>query len=109
VATTFDGYPMAQQGRAGEALTGRLHLLLRRALVAVVLITFVAPLVARLRAPVRAARVLRGDVPVLRELHRPVAGSPLKTLAAMMLGFLLAAVGMDTVTGQLRLTFGSTR
>src|SRR3712207_7435134 len=34
-------------------------------------------------------------------------GSPLKTLAAMMLGFLLAAVGMDTVTGQLRMTFGS--
>ena len=26
----------------------------------------------------------------------------------MMLGFALAAVGMDTVTGQLRLTFGST-
>ena len=25
----------------------------------------------------------------------------------MMLGFALAAVGMDTVTGQLRLTFGS--
>ena len=33
-------------------------------------------------------------------------GSPWKTLTAMMLGFALAAVGMDTVTGQLRLTFG---
>ena len=33
-------------------------------------------------------------------------GSPFKTLASMMLGFALAAVGMDTVTGQLRLTFG---
>jgi putative tricarboxylic transport membrane protein len=31
---------------------------------------------------------------------------PMKTLAAMMLGFALAAVGMDTVTGQLRMTFG---
>ena len=30
----------------------------------------------------------------------------MKTLAAMMLGFALAAVGMDTVTGQLRMTFG---
>ena len=35
-------------------------------------------------------------------------GSPFKTLAAMMLGFALAAVGMDTVTGQLRLIFGFT-
>ena len=33
-------------------------------------------------------------------------GSPFKILASMMLGFALAAVGMDTVTGQLRLTFG---
>ena len=30
----------------------------------------------------------------------------MKTIAAMMLGFALAAVGMDTVTGQLRMTFG---
>jgi len=34
--------------------------------------------------------------------------APTKTLAAMMLGFALAAVGLDTVTGQLRMTFGST-
>ena len=33
-------------------------------------------------------------------------GSPFKTIASMMLGFALAAVGMDTITGQLRLTFG---
>src|SRR5215207_3702336 len=31
---------------------------------------------------------------------------PFKTLAAMMIGFALAAVGLDSVTGQLRLTFG---
>ena len=30
----------------------------------------------------------------------------MKTIASMMLGFALAAVGLDTVTGQLRLTFG---
>jgi putative tricarboxylic transport membrane protein len=32
---------------------------------------------------------------------------PAKTLASMMLGFALAAVGLDTVTGQLRMTFGT--
>jgi putative tricarboxylic transport membrane protein len=35
-------------------------------------------------------------------------GSPFKILASMCIGFALAAVGMDTVTGQLRLTFGFT-
>ena len=33
-------------------------------------------------------------------------GHTWKTLAAMFLGFALAAIGMDNVTGQLRLTFG---
>jgi putative tricarboxylic transport membrane protein len=31
---------------------------------------------------------------------------PFKTIASMMIGFALAAVGLDSVTGQLRLTFG---
>jgi putative tricarboxylic transport membrane protein len=33
---------------------------------------------------------------------------PAKTIVAMMMGFALAAVGLDSVTGQLRLTFGFT-
>jgi putative tricarboxylic transport membrane protein len=33
-------------------------------------------------------------------------GAPWKTLTVMVLGFALAAVGTDSVTGQLRLTFG---
>ena len=32
-------------------------------------------------------------------------GSPFKTLASMCLGFALAAVGLDTVTGTLRMTY----
>ena len=33
-------------------------------------------------------------------------GSPFKILISMALGFALASVGLDTVTGRLRLTFG---
>jgi TctA family transporter len=40
VATTFDGYPMARQGRAGEALTAAFSSALLGALVGVLLITF---------------------------------------------------------------------
>src|SRR6266487_5711667 len=47
VATTFDGYPMAQRGRAGEALTAAFTSSFVGALVAVLLITFLAPLVAK--------------------------------------------------------------
>src|SRR6187551_1169791 len=47
VATTFDGHPMAQQGRADEALTAAFTSSFVGALVAVILITFLAPLVAK--------------------------------------------------------------
>src|SRR3954471_8548592 len=47
VATTFDGYPMAQQGHAGRALTAAFTSSFIGALVAVLLITFLSPIVAR--------------------------------------------------------------
>src|SRR3954466_95952 len=45
VATTFDGYPMAQQGRAGEALTAAFTSSFVGALFAVIMITFLAPMI----------------------------------------------------------------
>ena len=55
VATTFDGHPMAQQGKAGEALTAAFTSSFVGALFAVIMITLVAPLVAHVRPAVRAA------------------------------------------------------
>ena len=46
VATTFDGYPMAQQGRAAEALTAAFTSSFVGSLCAVMLITFLAPSIA---------------------------------------------------------------
>ena len=46
VATTFDGYPMAQQGRAAEALTAAFTSSFIGSLVAVLLITFLAPMIS---------------------------------------------------------------
>src|SRR6202521_1920555 len=46
VATTFDGYPMAQQGKAGEALTAAFTSSFVGALFAVIVITFLAPGIA---------------------------------------------------------------
>ena len=46
VATTFDGYPMAQKGQAAEALTAAFTSSFIGSLVAVLLITFLAPRIA---------------------------------------------------------------
>ena len=108
VATTFDGYPMAQQGRAGEALTAAFTSSFVGALVAVLMITFTAPLVAKFALRFGPPEYFAVYLLTFCSFVGMSKGSPFKTIAAMMLGFALAAVGLDTVTGQLRMTFGFT-
>jgi putative tricarboxylic transport membrane protein len=106
VATTFDGYPMAQQGRAGAALTTAFTSSFIGAFVAVVMITFLAPLVARFALKFGPPEYFAVYLLTFCSFVGMGKGSPFKILASMAIGFSLAAVGMDTVTGQLRLTFG---
>ncbi len=108
VATTFDGYPMAQQGRAGEALTAAFTSSFVGAFFAVLMITFLAPLVAKFALEFGPPEFFSVYLLTFCSFVGMGKGSPAKILASMMLGFMLAAVGMDTVTGQLRLTFGFT-
>ena len=106
VATTFDGYPMAQQGRAGEAMTAAFTSSFVGAFVAVLVITFLAPLVAKFALKFGPAEYFAVQFLTFCSFIGMSREPPAKTIAAMMLGFALAAVGLDTVTGQLRMTFG---
>ena len=105
VATTFDGYPLAQQGRAGEALTCSFTGSFFGAFFSVMLITFLAPLVAKF--------ALKFGPPEFFAVYFLTFASfigtgkdPFKTMIALMIGFGLAQIGMDSVSGSLRLTFG---
>src|SRR6187455_531293 len=108
VATTFDGHPMAQQGRAGEALTAAFTSSFVGALFAVIMITLVAPLVAKFALQFGPAEKFAVFFLAFCSFIGMGKEPPFKTVAAMMIGFALAAVGLDSVTGQLRLTFGFT-
>ncbi len=105
VATTFDGYPMAQQGKAAQALTAAFTASFVGALAAVLVITFLAPVLARFALKFGPAEFFAVQMLTFCSFVGLSKEPPAKTLAAMMLGFSLAAVGMDTVTGQLRMTF----
>ena len=106
VATTFDGYPMAQAGRAGEALTAAFTSSFVGAFFAVVLITFLAPWLAKFALEFGPAEFFAVQLLTFCSFVGMSKEPPARTIAAMMLGFALAAVGMDTVTGQLRMTYG---
>jgi putative tricarboxylic transport membrane protein len=106
VATTFDGYPMAQQGKAAQALTAAFTSSFVGALFAVLLITFLAPLLAKFALKFGPAEFFAVQLLTFCSFIGMSKEPAAKTLASMMLGFALAAVGMDTVTGQLRMTYG---
>jgi putative tricarboxylic transport membrane protein len=108
VATTFDGYPLAQQGRAGSALTAAFTSSFVGALVAVIVITFLSPIVASFALEFGPPEFFAVYLLTFCAFVGMSKEPPFKTIASMMLGFALAAVGTDPVTGALRLTFGST-
>jgi putative tricarboxylic transport membrane protein len=108
VATTFDGFPLAQKGRAGHALAAAFTSSFVGALVAVILITFLSPVVAKFALKFGPPEFFSVYLLTFCAFIGMSKGNPMKTVVAMMMGFALAAVGQDTVTGALRLTFGYT-
>ena len=107
VATTFDGHPMAQQGKAAQALTAAFTSSFVGALFAVLMVTFLAPLVAKFALKFGPPEFFAVQLLTFCSFIGMSKEPPIKTLLAMMLGFALAAVGLDSVTGTLRMTFGS--
>ncbi len=106
VATTFDGYPMARNGRAAEALSTAFLSAGFGAMVGVMVVTLIANAIADFALKFGPAEFFA--VYLLTFCSYLVSGgSPLKTLASLCIGLILAAVGMDTVSGEVRLTFGS--
>ena len=105
VATTFDGYPMARNGRATEALTYAFLSAGFGALVGVLVITvlsgFVTSFALRFGPPEYFAVYLLAFASFIAF----GGGAPLKTLVSICLGFGFGMVGMDTVSGSMRLTF----
>lgn len=107
VATTFDGHPMAQQGKADQALTAAFTSSFVGAFLAVLVLTFLAPIVAEFALEFGPAELFAVQLLTFCSFVGMGREAPFKVLASMMLGFSLAAVGMDSVTGTLRMTFGT--
>jgi putative tricarboxylic transport membrane protein len=108
VATTFDGYPLARQGQGGQALTGAFTSSFVGAFFSIVLITLFAPLLADVALRFGPPEIFSIQFLTFCAFVGLGGGNPLKTLVSITIGFILAAVGFDIVTGQLRMTFGIT-
>lgn len=106
VVTTFDGYQMAQQGRAGPALGIAAIGSFIGGTVSVVGLTLFAPLLAafavRFGPPEYTALTVLGILLVTYLGTKSFA----KSLVMACLGLLLASIGQDPVAGTQRFAFG---
>ena len=106
VATTFDGYPMARDGRPTTALATAFGSAAFGALVGVVLITFLAAWVAEVALRFGPAEYFAVYFLAFASFIGMGGSAPSKTLVSLAIGFSLAAIGIDTVSGSVRLTMG---
>ena len=106
VATTFDGYPMARKGESTRALTLAFMSAGVGALVGVIVITLLAGWASNFALQFGAPEYFAVYFLAFAAFIGMGSASPPKTLVSLATGLLLATVGMDTVTGEIRLTFG---
>ncbi|MDK3257068.1 tripartite tricarboxylate transporter permease [Blastococcus capsensis] len=106
VVTTFDGYQMAKQGRAGPALGIAAVGSFIGGTVAVIGLTLLAPPLADLAVEFGSQEYVA--LTALGILLVTYLGTrhPVKSLCMAALGLLLATIGQDDITGTTRFTFG---
>src|SRR5437879_6064156 len=106
VATTVDGYPMARDGRPTTALATAFGSAAFGALVGVMLITFLASWVAQVALAFGPPEYFAVYFLAFASFVGMGGTAPVKTVVSLAIGFAIAAIGIDTVSGSVRLTMG---
>lgn len=107
LVSIFDGYPMAQKGRAGAALGISAFASFIAGITATVAITVVGPAfttVALAFGPVEKTAIVVLGLVLAANIGE---GSRIRAWTMVALGLLLSTVGVDLIAGEERFTFGS--
>jgi len=107
VATSFDGYPLAQSGQAGKALAVAAYASFTGGTIGAIALLLAAPLLAQValsfQSPDYFALMLLGLTAITAMAGR---GQMLQALLMTLLGLMLGTVGADATSGLPRFTFG---
>jgi putative tricarboxylic transport membrane protein len=107
LATTFDGYPMAKQGRAGPALVLAAVASFVAGTVGAIFISIFAPVVASMASNFGPSELFLVVMAGLLTLVVIIGRNRLLGAISALIGFAMATVGLDVTTGAQRYTFGS--
>ena len=106
VATTFDGHPMAKAGRATEALTYAFLSSGFGALFGVATVTLLSSWATRFALQFSPVEYFTVFMLAFGSFVAFGGGSPFKTIVSIGSASRWASIGMDTVSGSMRLTYG---
>lgn len=108
IATSFDGYPMAQKGQAGLAMGLSMTSSAIGGLIGAIFLMFLTPILSsfalRFSSPEYFALAVMGLCVVASLCTKDIV----RGLLSVLLGLFLATVGMDVITSVNRFTFGTT-
>ncbi|WP_406944849.1 tripartite tricarboxylate transporter permease [Halobacillus sp. SY10] len=107
VATSFDGYPMAQRGEAGKALAIAAISSFVGGTVSVVLLMLFAPALSAVAVSFGPPQYFALMFLGLTAIASLSDGSTIKALITATIGFMVATIGIDGQTGTSRFTFGN--
>lgn len=106
VATTFDGYPMAQKGLGGQALGLGITCSFIGGTIGLLVLMTVSPMLSRIAIKLGPTEYFSLLLFAMTMVVYLSADSLLKGTAAAVVGLLLATVGTDPITAFPRFTFG---
>ncbi|MEN2769029.1 tripartite tricarboxylate transporter permease [Ornithinibacillus xuwenensis] len=107
VATVLDGYPMAQKGKAGQALGIGIFSSVTGGTLGVLCLIFLTPLLASFALSFSSPEYFALAVLGLTVVVSLSGGDLIKGFIGVALGLFIATIGMDPMTGAERFTFGS--
>lgn len=106
VATCFDGYPMARQGKAAEAIGLSMGASFVGGVLGTIVLMVAAPPVANLAVKIGPAQYALLGLVGLTMVGSLSGDDPLKGIVAACVGLMLSFVGYDLTTGFIRFAFG---
>ncbi|MEM7376966.1 MAG: tripartite tricarboxylate transporter permease [Pseudomonadota bacterium] len=108
IATTFDGFPMAEKGEASKALKVACYSSAIGGIASAIALMTVGPLLAKVTLLFGPAEYFWIAVFGMASVGVMVGSDPIKGLMAALLGLWIGTVGLDNLSGQARYTFGQT-
>ncbi|MEQ6388039.1 tripartite tricarboxylate transporter permease [Bacillaceae bacterium S4-13-58] len=106
LVTTFDGYPMSKQGKAGHALTLSAIGSFIGGLVGFFGLVFLIGFVSDFAIAFGPAEYFTLILFSLIATSGVTDSKPIKSFISVLLGLFIAMIGLDPVTGEERMTFG---